>query len=943
MGLAQEVRDALEALGGRLAQAGKAGERFRHEIEFARELAEASPSKRRQWENRIRQAIEVVSDRLSRGRPNIESVVRTAEAILAPLGGEAKKYTVHCVGHAHIDMNWMWPWAETVSVTYDTFATMDRLMEESPDFRFSQSQASVYFLTKQYAPELFERVKQRVAEGKWDVTASMWVEGDKNLANGEILCRHLLYTRRWLRDNLGLPADAVKIDWECDTFGHAHTLPGILRRGGVRRYYFHRAGKGLRLFWWQGKDGSRVLAYDDQPYGYNGHIGPHLGHIAVDFKKATGLRDVMFVHGVGDHGGGPTRRQLRAARELNSWPIFPNVRFSTTDDFFSIAEKKAKDLPVIDAELNYVFPGCYTSESNVKRANRMSENALAEAEAVALVARAAVGFEYPGAELWEGWRRTMFNQFHDILPGSGVRATYEYAQGLFQDTLATTSSVRTRALRALAGAVDTTALAKKHEAGNTGDSLGAGAGDESWWGEVSTLGAGAAGVEPFLVFNPNPWARTEVVTAKVWNRELPDGEVVAVDDRGKAIAGQVTERGGFWGHRFVSVTFPARDLPGLGYRTYGITRSAEVPAKAEGASADHTWRLENEFFRLQLEPGSGAVVSLVDKATDYEFVPAGQRLGLLQMLIEAHHGMTAWEIGQVVKQIDLTEGADLHVRHGGPHQATIASTRKYNDTRLTLAVSLKSGVPRIDFALNVDWRERGTPEVGVPMLKVAFPVAVEKGKATCEVPCGYVERPTDGWEVPALKWVDLSGRGVGTKAPAAVGAALLNDSKYGHNISDGMIRLTLLRGSYDPDPLPEVGESDIGFSLVPHVGAWSPSMAARLGYEFNHPVSVVATDVHDGSLPTTRGFVTVETANVLLSGIKKAEDSDSIIIRLYEMEGKQTRARVKMDRALVARRSEVVETDLLERPLETSTAKMEGDTLTVSIPPYGIATVKLGD
>jgi len=934
MGFADDLSHQLQGLTEALGQRGKAAERFRAEIEFASNLAQDKP----EWQALILKAVALVKGRLGAAAAvDPEAAVKEAEAILAPIGKAAKEYTIHCVGHAHIDMNWMWTWPETVSVCYDTFTTMDRLMEQFPEFRFSQSQASVYQAMREYAPELFERIRKRVAEGRWEITASQWVEGDKNLASGEILCRHLLYTKRWMREVFGLPLDAIKIDWECDTFGHPHTLPAILSRGGVRRYYFHRCGVGHRLFWWQSPDGSRILAYDDGGIGYNGAIAPFMARYAVEFERQTGLKDMMYVFGVGDHGGGPTRQAVRAAQDMNTWPIWPNIRFSTTDAFFAIAEAQAKDLPVVDAELQYTFRGCYTSQSNIKFANRTSENHLEEAEAVALIAGATVGFPYPTDSLHEAWRHAMFNQFHDILPGSGVHVTYEHAQGLFQEIICRTGLIRTRGLRALAAAVNTAALAEAPA--NAGPGLGGGAGEGSWWGGVSTLGAGAAGSEPFLVFNPNPWARSEVIEAKIWNRDVPHNQVVVRDDAGNATPGQVVGHGHYWGHRFITVAFPAREVPGLGYRTYTIGQSAEPP-QAAGAWANHSGYIENEFFAVQVEPGSGAITSLVDKRSGYEFVPPGRRIGLLQLVTEAPHGMTAWEIGQIVARQDLTEGATISAAAMGPHRGSITASRAYRDSKFALTISLAAGVPRVDFTLQADWREWGSPEKGVPMLRVAVPIMATSTQARFEVPCGHVERPATGEDVPALKWADISGLGLG--GSEKVGACLLNDSKYGCSVSEDEIVLTLIRGSYDPDPLPEMGSHTIRFALVPHMGAWSVSQATRMGYEFNHPFTVAATDLHEGKQPTARGFATLETPNVMLSGLKKAEDSDALIVRLYEMEGRKTEARVRLDAALAPPGSPAVETDLLEQPLEKSAARMEGDTLVVTVPPHGIATVRVG-
>jgi len=314
-------------------------EKFLAESGFAENLCELHADSAAEWHPLIKKANALVEKAVDGGSPDgLAAAVAEAESVLAPLGETAKSYTVHCVGHAHIDMNWMWSWPETVAVTNDTFTTVMRLMDEYPGFCFSQSQASVYAIVEQYNPDLLARMAERVKEGRWEVTASHWVEGDKNLAGGESLCRHLLYTRRYMQHLFGLKPEDVNIDWSPDTFGHAVTVPTYLVRGGIKYLYLHRPGvhgpKRPGAFWWQAPDGSRVLVRNDMALGYNGAITPDLARLLVGFTCETGSRDFMFVYGVGDHGGGPTRRDLRRAIEMDTWPIFPNIRFSTARAFY---------------------------------------------------------------------------------------------------------------------------------------------------------------------------------------------------------------------------------------------------------------------------------------------------------------------------------------------------------------------------------------------------------------------------------------------------------------------------------------------------------------------------------------------------------------------------------------------------------------------------------
>ncbi len=950
--------------------------RLTEELRFAGLLLEARPDLAAACQPLGEEAIGLVERGIA-SRQDLGALASAVEGVLAPLCAAAKEYTIFCAGHAHIDMNWMWTWPETVAVTYDTFTTMDRLMDEFPDFHFSQSQASVYHAMQKYAPEVFGMIQRRVAEGRWDITASQWVEGDKNMASGEILCRHLLYTRRWMKENLGLPYDAAKIDWEPDTFGHPWTVPGILARGGVTRYYHHRsngprlqaatAGEASRLFWWQSPDGSRVLVYDDSPYGYNCEITPRMVDGLLTFCRLTGLKEMLWVYGVGDHGGGPTRVHLRAAQEMKSWPLWPHIKLTTTDDYFTTVESKpaTAHLPVHEGELNFVFEGCYTSESGVKFANRQSENALVESEAVALLGRALAGMQYPRQALTESWERAMFLQFHDILPGSGVHETYEHAQGLFQETLANTSMIKARSLRAIADGVDTSALGAAQATQPGPDvGLGGGAGEGSWWGGVSTLGAGAAGADPFLVFNPLAFPRDELVKVKIWNREVPDAVQVR-DVAGSVSSAQVLERGHYWGHSFVEVAFRAEELPALGYRAYviepraGGEGRAETPVVPGGEAyfkevarpiyglryvrAQYTGpvAIGNDLLEVTISGEAGGIISVVDKETGLQLVPEGLVLGSVEREQEAPHQMTAWQLGAITDSVDPLAGATVESVAQGPVVATVRLRGKHNDSTYTLDISLARGSREIQFRLDVDWLERGDPETGVPVLRTSFPLKITEGRAFFEIPCGSIERPADGEEVPALNWVALNG--VSEEDPERrVGATLLNNCKYGHRVAGDEIRLTLLRSSYDPDPLPELGRHEIRYALSPYVDDYCPGAAHRQGYAFNHPCIPVGTTAHEGELPAADSLAQVLTHNAILSGLKQAEDSEGTIVRLFETAGRETEAEVRLSPALMAPDSPAVETDLMEQPLAESTARMEGEVLQVKLPPHGIATVRVG-
>ena len=329
------------------------------------------------------------------GRVLLPSQLVKTENMLMPLSEEAKKFNMICAGHAHIDMNWMWGWNETVMVALDTFRTVLDLMDEYPDFTFSQSQASVYKILEDYAPEMLEEVKKRVKEGRWEVTASTWVEADKNMPNGESMARHILYTKRYLSRLLDIDPKVLNLDFEPDTFGHSQNVPEILHGGGIRYYYHCRGYEGPLLYKWLAPSGNYITVYRE-PLWYIAAISPDMVLYVPKFCTRHNMDTMLKVYGVGDHGGGPTRRDLERIKDMNTWPVFPRIRFGTFAEFYRLVDKVSHELPEIKGERNFVFTGCYTSQSRIKMANRVSEAALNEAEMFNTLSGFCAKYRYDG-------------------------------------------------------------------------------------------------------------------------------------------------------------------------------------------------------------------------------------------------------------------------------------------------------------------------------------------------------------------------------------------------------------------------------------------------------------------------------------------------------------------------------------------------------------------
>ncbi len=938
-------------------------DRLQAEMRFANQLCIAHPEYAEDWRPRLVEAFAWIQDALSNGRVDIPALTDRVEVALAPIGEIAKTYTLLCVGHAHIDMNWLWSWPETVGLTHDTFQTMLDLMEEFPEFVFSQSQASVYALIERYDPAMFAQIRRRVQEGRWEVTASQWVEGDTNMANGESISRHLLYTRRYFADKFGLAPEDVRIDFEPDTFGHPATLPTILSRGGVAYYYHCRGSRGPHLYRWVGPDGSSLLVFNDIQWYM--HFDAAHAQIAVDtnmvdplveYAQSTGMQQMPLLYGVGDHGGGPTRRDLQRLMAMDDWPIYPHVTFSTLQHFFELAEQEATYVPEIAGERNFVFAGCYSSQARQKEANRRGEHLLVASEVAATLGDCLADVPYPYDNLEEAWRAVLFDQFHDILPGSGIRETRYYTLGHAQDAQASAGLARTNALRALGRRINTAVLREGFELDSPlrvykdrqegGVAMGAGVGNATATGGESALSVTRTSDRAYVIFNPLPTPRAEVVRVKLWDTTLDPALLVVTGASGDPTPVQVMEEGIYAGHRFLEVAFPV-DVPALGYRSVCVSdRRIEFglplpggPRLWDGTGGALRTRqpkapvLENEMLRAELDPRSGGVISLVDKRTGREWVPDGEPLGVLEYCLEANEGMTAWVIGTFRSCEMLLQDGELTLTHDGPHVRTYRWTRSLGETSLALEVSLSQGGPRLDFRLEVDWREIGDAE-RIPDLRTRFPLALEEPEARYEIPFGHIRRDLfEGQEVPAQRWVDLSG-GEGA------GVTLVNRSKYGFSVEGTTLTMTLLRASADPDPLPDLGAHVIEYGLVLHDDTWTPGDATQVGASFNLPLVVMSSSFHEGDMPPDHAFITVEPVSVQFGALKRGE-AGGVILRLHNTSDQTVETRIGLSERFISPGMEVAEVDTLERPLPEGCARLDGDTIRVPLAPFAVTSLRV--
>jgi alpha-mannosidase len=851
--------------------------------------------------------------------------VEAARVELAPFAGEAKRHTAHLIAHSHIDMNWLWPMAETIAVCRRDFAAMEKLMAEFAEFRFSQSQAATYRAVESADPALFGRMKARIASGQWEVTANTWVENDLNMAGSEALVRQLLHGRRYVADRFGVQP---LICWEPDTFGHPATLPQILAQSGIKFYYFCRAGRRHPLLWWEGLDGSRVLAVQDLR-GYGGENLPSdVTGAVLDFGKATGLRRGLYVYGAGNHGGGATGRDILNAATINATPFLPQAQPSQATAFYEAAlaelessgsgaseNARRTSLPVVRGELNTVFEGCYTSHGDIKQLNRDGENSLLTAEAVTAIAALQTGFVDPREELAEAWRTLCFHQFHDILCGCAIGVTYREARERLERVLATGRQATGQALAALAAAVDTTIADPSPQA-------------------PSDL--------RIVVFNPLAWERDDVVRVPLAALGGIAPAALA-DDAGQQFPVQVSGS---------DLIFVARGVPALGVRVYRPVAEKSGFSEKPGLLADpETHTLANGLLRLRVHPASGALDQLVDLRTGRDLagppggwgpeakVNAGM-LNRLQIVWEQPHPMSAWNLGDTTRVDSLIAGAEVRVVEAGPVRGAIEVRRRFLNSALTQRIVLYRDLRRIDFETEVDWHERGSAHADAPLLRTTFTPFLGQTRATFEIAFAGLERPADSREVPALRWADLSERpGHALWDGAACGIALLNDGKYGHQAAGNTLGLTLVRASYEPDNNPDEGLHRFTYALYPHRRGWRDAGVERQAAQLNQPLLAVVTDRHAGALPSAQPGLACDSADVAVSAVKLAEDQPTwgraVIVRLYEAHGRPAETILRPAWPVV--RAEAV------NPVEEFVAALPiaGGSLRLAFGPHEIKTVKL--
>jgi alpha-mannosidase len=857
------------------------------------------------------------------------------EQALAAYGKQAKSLTLICAAHAHIDMNWMWSMPETVNVVIDTFQTMLTLMDEYPAFTFSQSQASTYEIVEKYAPSMLPAIRRRVQEGRWEVAATHWVEPDKNMISAESMARHLLYTKQYLSHLLEIDPAGLQLDFEPDTFGHPRGVPEVLSHAGVKYMYHCRGNEDEEIYRWRAPSGAETLVYRE-PNWYNNKIDYGMCAFLPAFCRRNHVNAALKVYGVGDHGGGPTRRDLEQMLEMRGCPLMPEIRCGRIDEYFHAIEANIADFPVVERELNFIYTGCYTSQSRIKRANRLGEDHLYDAEALGSMARLAGREPRPGADFSKAWKNVLFNQFHDILPGSGVRDTREYALGLFQETDSIATGGMNRAMQAIAEAVDTAALGTPAET-DTGTAMGAGAGHGAVCGakmehggftpycNVSDISRGGGDIRAFVLFNTTQYARKERVRLTLWDWDLPLDQTAVYSVAAEELPFDILESGQrYWSHQYNTLAFPA-EVPAFGYATVYVARAKTIrPAPyKENTRVQHLDKrnpvLENETLRAEFDRRTLTLISWKDKRSGRELLsaPAGFRL-----IEEENVGFfTAWEIGRYGKVTDLQEDQFVHLNgvHADQTFGRLSYTLDFGRSTLSVHVTLCGDTLRLSTELN--WREESADGKPVPQLQYTVPYAYRADCIRCDAAAGPADRQEADHDVPALQYA----------APVCEGGGLMltTDSKYGYRAAEGALSVSLIRSSHSPDKLPEVGvhTMEIGLCAVPD---FAPGTLERSAFCFAHPLYVRSAPVRKGPLPHTESLLTL-TGHTRVTALKPAEDGEGLVLRMYQ-NGKSAQT------AVLTNTESAELTDILENMLEP--LPVRNGEVTLTLPPHTLCSVR---
>ncbi|GHU75467.1 hypothetical protein AGMMS49992_19510 [Clostridia bacterium] len=762
------------------------------------------------------------------------------------------KKKLHMIGNAHIDPVWLWCWPDGYSEIRATFrSALDRL-EEYPEFVFTSACAAFYEWIERMDPDMFKEIQRRVHEGRWDIVGGWWIQPDCNLPSGESFARQALYAQRYFKEKFGKTA---RIGYNVDSFGHAGTLPQILLLSGMDRYIFMRPGRHEKavpagLFHWESPEGHRVVC-QRIPFEYCTWGKELQNHVARCLSESKDERGTVCFYGVGNHGGGPTKENIESIQRMQR-ESYAELIFSSPDRFFDEAQASDLPLPVVNGELLHHASGCYSVHSGMKRANRQSENRLVTAEKWSAIASIVTGSDYPMKDFERAWKKVLFNQDHDILPGTCIKEAFQDAMEDYGFAFSVAQEHLNDALQALARRINI-----PYQEGS----------------------------RPMVVFNPHPFTTLSPVNLET--SAVPKHYALQ-DEDGYEIPYQIiTASAACYGRE--KLTFTA-EVPPLGYRVYRLIPRDETCTRPETKLNTGCLTLENDILRVEFSGETGSLESIVDKETGVDFLRDGtQALVMIDKSDTWSHAVLRYDqVEGAMRLVSIKRVAD------GPVCQSIRVIHSYDDSRLIQEYTLYTGQRQVLVHCDVNWQGKQQA------LKLQFPLNQNHSSVTAQAPFGYAVREMDGEEYPMHMWVDSSGSASGGLA-GVHGLAILNDGKYSYDARDRSLFLTVLRSPYcanhDPFvvedgmnyPVLDQGWQEFNYALYPHIGAMERACIDQYALLLNAPLQTLPESFHSGELAHQESFTSIDSDHVTLDAVKLAEDgSGDVILHLHETVREQT-------------------------------------------------------
>lgn len=772
----------------------------------------------------------------------------------------------YLVGNAHLDPVWQWQWQEGSAEAKATIRSALDRMKEFKEFRFVCSSASVYQWVEEFVPEMFDEIKERIKEGRFIVVGGWHVQPDCNMPSGEAFARQSLYAQRYFYNKFGVTA---KVGYDVDSFGHNFMLPQILKKSGMDSYIMMRPDPREKkldhdVFEWVSPDGSSVTTCRIlDPYCFKFEDTERLEQrfAFLEENEKTESDALPFFYGVGNHGGGPTIKNLEVLREFQSKHPDAKLIYSDLHDFFEYIRSSDVKIPEFHDDLQHHAAGCYSTVSKIKKNIRKAETGLSAAESYGVLANKLCGKNFRNEKFAEAWKNVCFCHFHDSMDGCSIKEVYDDADYMLGQAKNTAAVEENNALQTISWAIKT----KEKENGL-----------------------------PIIVFNPHGFEVSQTISINAqkahiydcFGQEIPSQRVLS------------TTRECYWRDD----TIFRANVPALGYAVYyadGDLPKYDSPDRnacninSENPNVTATnWNgymtanehggtvLENEIYRIQFELYSGYITSWIDKRTGNEIIT--NRAAIPTVIDEYYHDTWSHAKNFFTDEMARFSDAKVSVIENGPVRATVKVVNKYNDSVLTQYFSLTSGSDKLEVKANIDWHEK------YKMLKISWPMAVENPKAYYEIPFGVIERPADGEEEPGINWTAVKGDNGGF--------ALVNNNTYSSSVRDGTIYHTILRSPIygdhggprsDESEFTDQGRFDFNYTIMPVKDNWTE--VTREGKKLNKPLTNIIETWHDGKLSDTPySGLKIDKDNVMMSAIKRSEDNTGLIIRVYETTGKQT-------------------------------------------------------